>query len=58
MNTYKCTIRGRDAPIIIEDVTGVTNAIGVLRSEHQVDELDITSIDLVDEYELAKDFSD
>lgn len=58
MNTYKCTIKGRDAPIIIEDVTGATNAIGVLRSEHQVDELDITSIDLVDEYELAKDFSD
>lgn len=58
MNTYKCTIRGRDAPIIVEEVTGEVNAIRVLRSEHQVDELDITSIDLVDEYELAKDFSD
>lgn len=48
MNIFKCRVKGKLDPIIVEDVTSVANAFGVLKSEYNVSELDVISIELIE----------
>ena len=54
MNTFKCKVKGKLDPIIVEDVTSVANAFGVLKNEYNVNELDVLSIELIEpEYTIS-----
>ena len=52
MNTFSCKVRGVDEPIIVEDVTSVANALGVLESNYGFNALDTISIEWVDDFTM------